>query len=1292
MSQIWIDSASEVKRSYNDTAVLPQGMLDFLYPAKTLALLRKLSSRQGDSARRSTGSAGLRHYSSKSFQRPSLISAAAQRTATAMVRAQSTTRPKVKESEDAAVLKDYLQDLDWIDTRVDTSQNDMDDVQARFLHLVKGQLPDDPASIFFDEVWDTFNNLNPSDQTTDAKILLANYLSFSERESDSIRLLFLTNSPEFETDFAVWRAITIRLFAGEISKAAEIHEAAQRQNLQTYIGSDVLLAHAIQAEDWKLALRTSTMVFNTLKRPYDRSVVQQAIHNLWSVTTRLPTLRDRASKFLAFAYERLDVQYFVIKAFVLHFLLATLSSIPQKASDVTDFLEEVRTYRVDEKPLLQFALEKIIHTTRKDHQALDSQLFDYLGTIWASYSKFCAGELNVPLIYDILRLFTLTGKKRAVSDTQERTLVLNILSACSTNRVVLPYEIMVSVLLMYAERGNTEIVRYLNKIMSPSFGTMHNVERTDDEEDLDAKRAYAVLATHIGRSEDVEAETAWTRLQSLHPQIASKVKPWEALIRIYHDQRRYGKIFDILFNRMKEAGASPTAGLLRLIIKGFRVKGNAPAVLDIMSLAKANGVEVNVRMIEELVGAHLRSGNAEASQEIAGMLQEYRQSIGFVDKRDQKILDQLQRACRATKVDEAEGIYNRLMESDRPVPSDVFSSMVKLYTRARSTDVAVRVAYVDMPKKNRTAGSDILGLLVGGYFHEHRYTEAIEMFDRIPDVGDVPNVTACGYWIVSLARLSRPKPNLDREILNGLRVLLNGRYSTAQWLREMPAPWHLEPYDVYFGNIIASYSEVQAWDIVNYLQKWYRQLQPGIPALGVIKSLMRAQKLAGNHAEVDRLFHMGLGQLSAAIRGMASDMTSLSMINHLEFGEIKDKQLFKSIPESQNSEMSMTDLNLSKVSPLVATRGRDSGRDIPFLIEYILPDYIDSLVARKQYDEIIRMMTRLQALGFNMDHGKNNFRLWNFYVQALCSSSGSRHIITAFRTAELHLYSSSAHFKTSKNWDKKMSKRLNQILHRRRLDQAFVAPRTMVILKEIALAAQRTSVNKASLGIEQYEDVTEDATVTLSSILEQVAPSMFPAVMAWEGNKYVSNDSSKSYFKDPNTLLAAKAKQIREAWWASASQEAVNERLEAYGPPQTLELYTELTASQENNYEPVTRPIGVDEGIEEKPIVTVQEVIEALRKEHGIAHESYTAPWQQKLYAPIIEEKAKAAAIDKTELSELGLKDWEAAVEHESPKTTEKEKQIDFRRLYAGQPGNSYNSARGRGVASSEDLDNHNVA
>jgi hypothetical protein len=1228
---------------------------------------------QAEGNRAHSGTARTRHYSSNSFQRSPLLTSSGRgaRKNSTLTEASPTDSQRVP--DDSSLLKSYLQDLDWIDARPGKEASmEIDMRKAKFLYLVKGIIPDDDSSTEFDRAWEAFNDLKESDQNTDAKILLANFLSFSDRESDSIRLLFLTNGNDFETTFAVWRAIVIHLFAGNLTKAAEIHEAAQRQNIRSYTGSDVLLAHAIQAEDWKLALRTSTTVFNNLTRPYDRGVVQEAVHNLWDTTTRLPNLRQLVSKFLAFAYERLDLQYFVIKAFVSHFLLATLSSIPQSTTQVKDFLEEVQIYRIDEKPLLQFALEKIVHTSSQPGQALDIQLYEYLGSIWSAYRKFCGpGDINVSLIHDILRLFTRPGTSRSIPAQQERRLVMNILSACSTKGIALPYEIMVAIMVMHAWRGNTDTVRYLNSVLSPRFGELNQLARTETEQKADADRAFALLLVHVEHGEDGDAEKVLTRLRSLYPDIVRRQEPWRALIQLYARQRRFGKVFDIMFNRMIEAGAPPTRELLQMVIRDFGNKGNVPAVSALLSLAKANGIALTMDMVEYLVVAHIRNGDSMAAEEIASMIQEFRDSVEM-SSQSSLLYSQLYSATKINDMNTASGIYKRMLSGDTRIDRFAFIRMIDLYTRNRRTNDALKVAFEDMPTRETTCGAHLYGLLVRGYWHEHRYVEAIEMFDRMVYAGETPDVTGCNYWVAALCQLSRSNPESDRDVLAGLRALISGRFADVVWIREWPPTWHRNSYDVYFAGLFERYAEVQAWDVLNYLQKWYRQLEPNEPPLGVIKALMKANCLAGQHDEVEKLFNIGLSQLSRDIKTMANDLTSLSLIKDSTFDDINNQQLW---PNS-NSKVDTSMILDAVKKPLAEYTDLDAGtaHDIRHLVGYLLLDYITSLVAQNRFDDLIRTFARLQALGFNLKDRrrvKDYRRVWNHYVQALCKSPEPRHIITAFRAAEYHLYSKHAIFRDEVVVKPELRLGLTKDKEQSRFDEKRVEPRTMVILKEIAMASRETSVNHAVLGIGQSEEVFETDTVTLSSVLLQVAPRMFPAVLNWNGNRYVRGNRRNDYFKTPIQLLALKDKQTRDAWWQKTSQQGIKERLQAYGPPRKLEPFTQLTESETAQYghRPTRKKIEDDRSIrslgagEEAAVpaaVTAEEVLRALQSEQTVAHAIERPAWEKSLYAPLEEEKAKASQTDDTEFAELGvdttLEQQEEAIEEEEKASSDEKK------------------------------------
>ncbi|KAF2668794.1 hypothetical protein BT63DRAFT_285592 [Microthyrium microscopicum] len=1107
------------------------GMLDFLYPPKTLALMRRLSRT----------SIGTIYFRKKELRMSSPAMSARKRVqisghGSIGYRKQSTLadggeNPQPpphyaehnEQSDELNFQEIKLQELDWIKA-LRASKAEDGSARKDFLSHIQGTIPLPGDNLSYSHAWALYRDLPPEQQTIEAKIQLANFLSFSDSEEDSVRLFFITNSPGFDETYAFWRATVVHLFTGRIDNAAKLHAAARQRDLRTYIGSDVLLAHAIRAKDWQRVLQVSTEVYAGMTESSDLEGTRQQLQDLWRVAIRLPGLTDIVDAYLTYAVNRLDVQYYVT------------------SDSIISVLEMMKRANVNEKRLLRYALISLCDKIQESTNQSKHRQFHLLRLLWTAYLKSAksTGGASPSLIEKILSTLTFFSRINVVSATQTQQMLEEICSVASQSFMNLPYAAIVSMMTLFSRKGNLSIVQSLNSSLRPTIGELSGIDRNLLEMEQDTERVCSLLRVHVVAGNFYRTEEFFSRLSQLFPRILQIEEVWIEVIRSHARARRFGAAFEIVFDRMPKAGCHVTRHTLRELIAICGAIGDAKAVTTLISITRQENVPIDLNMLKHVVLAHIRSEDTPAAAKSETLLKKETdfqdghypvQHPGEYGIEKTKFIT----AVSAKDYSLAMSIFNGLEAKGVPIDGTMYLNLVRLHCRSKNTNQAQKIVDQVLPKSNIPTHAGHYALLMQGYFHEYRYTDCLKAYDELVQAGQTPDVTSRALRLAAFCRLNRPEAEEDRHVLALLRANLSQTSMDLRYNPDFPPVWHAGPVDVHFYQVLEAFSEVGAWDLVNYVQKWYINVAHGGPSLSILKSLLKANALAGNHDEVEILWKACLRKLSAHVRAVSDELGKLS--------EYASKQVLNDMRES--IQWIADDADGEDIDGL-GEISMPGGYDVRHLLSWPLNWYITNLGDRREFDAIVEVVNEVQTKGFQLTS-----TTWNTYVQVLCRSESPRHVVAAFRAAEIHLNPDFSKYHQEITGNDEDAKLVRQALtnsqYRLRTKFLYIQPRTMIILKNILQAAKISSVDR--LG--RYFDGLASA-VTLSSVLQQVAAKLTPAVEAWTGDKFVNHKSD--YMLTRREINARDDKIVR--------QRGLYKRLEfaresAFGPNQ-LESFSQL--------------------------------------------------------------------------------------------------------------------------------------
>ena len=343
--------------------------------------------------------------------------------------------------------------FDWLQLVDKVHVRETDDPEKKQLFsILRGGIPEPGEDNIYDDVWDCYNKMNQDQRDWETVVAVTNFFSFSTRQQDKVRILLLVES-EAPVDYLVWKNTVLSLYLDKIERAVSLYSQSVTLGGTMHLTPELILAHAIRSDMWNLAIRCFSVAMQA-RQP------ESFVANLWSYTIMLPDASQRAIAFFEFAKDNLHHWQDGVRMFARHLTAIAVSQIPRVDGSFDRLLSLVREQDLEDKFLCEGAITRMLNFVAVDPSS--ANVLHCLQKLWSSYRKYCVPGSPDKHIHSLLRAFTTYRASWASTDKEQRRLVLDILSTCSLKHIPLDYGILVSLMEMYAWRGNVESVELLN--------------------------------------------------------------------------------------------------------------------------------------------------------------------------------------------------------------------------------------------------------------------------------------------------------------------------------------------------------------------------------------------------------------------------------------------------------------------------------------------------------------------------------------------------------------------------------------------------------------------------------------------------------------------------------------------------------------------------------------------------------------------------------------------------------------------------------------------------------------
>ncbi|KAF2742106.1 hypothetical protein M011DRAFT_453771 [Sporormia fimetaria CBS 119925] len=937
-------------------------LLDFLYPEKTLALIRQISSY-------GLGTMPRRRHRLHGAIRPFSTSRTEQRQVVA-----------------------------------DTQQLDAEEEA-----LIARSAPDKQEL-----AWRLLLAIPDSDRTSALQVDLLDYLVSGNAAPDPGRILAIFEAlPESARRATSYRAAVCACAdLNMVGRAVQLYEEAIARDFGLDLGTDVVLASAVREHSWDMTIRVigafsslaSRNGFNLSHLYQDPSRQKDDFKVVWGGVSQIPGLEDQLESLLHFlrrSKDALGVEkeqqegslHLSLgrdggpgfdkqrKEAIDHLILGLAAEATEQVlnvpkpdeSQIREFLADLfRTLReleIPNGPLYEYVIRRMLHFAR--YRTFSNQRKPWL-TLYRWYRDDCEGKRvsGRPSQKLLRELLVQVGVHRSskMVDNIIKDFRLFYPNEC------MPYAMLKFVIDYYAESGQVnEVQEYVEEF------------RKGHGRQLDTKVLTALPYSHARRINVQGAEQQFERISTefgMTPDTAC----WNVLLLAY---TRADDLDGALacFNRMLAAGAMPDVYTFGPLLDLCAARGDIEAYETLYAKAEQIKIPIrtDVRARAGFVQALLNFDDPEGAEATAqAMLRQYRDGMleGSLTHTWNLLIQYY--ALRGD-VDSSRRLYREMLDNGIPLDTWTYSSLMRALVEVKQTNAAFKILRVTMPGNNIRVYAFHYAICIVGFLRERQYDLALiankMMLDRdVPQTATSRMASLQAIGLAELRALSKKRTKDPRQRLEALeqkmREIILSDYEKDVANREpshnrlIDSKQQLAP-EGYFGFLILLYGARRSFDICKELFQAATARDDDAKyeaPITLLTAIMETHLRLKEYDEVDKCWKLARSQAGKLVKTL--------------------EQAFNPEPASDGSvEGEIPENNKIRIAK--------NRRQVLFRTARI---YMQSLFRRGGQDSLLEAQDTLRDLlahGFVVDNVT-----WNEFIQVLCQ----RHrVLDAFTACESYL-------------------------------------------------------------------------------------------------------------------------------------------------------------------------------------------------------------------------------------------------------------------------------------------------
>ena len=714
-----------------------------------------------------------------------------------------------------------------------------------------------------DSLWQQYQDLLELSEelSSQEQIRVLRCLRASKSFIDTERSLALFESIPINDRRAVHYsyAISAALKLKDTDTAVHIQREASGR-LHSPVGTAAILHHAVMKDDWQLATRIWHAFWNTGLSYYTRDDIWAGIGSM-----NLRLLMSKAAAASEFAISEIE------------------STGPRNALAIRDFaLELIRRAFQAKGVAFDVDVWKLLHknlkSLREHDAALNTTALDTLSIEQAlNFGKPVSGAAALDQYCELRRRDTsvvlnkdlLEGLLERIDVRKSTQIMWNILEDWRTHYGKLDVRIYSKFMRDLARIGDANSVQAL-----------FNAYCGDYEKIQDARLCHNLLQVHYRRADSEQATKRFDELQNIHG-ILPDLTSYNIVMQTF---ARIGDTEGTLewFERIEKAGMKPDASSYFALMLVYSKRGDRDTVLDLLEEATTEGIKPTKAMIDILVLANVNDNKLPEAEKLL----EEALSLDFDGSRTHMWNVVLNAYALRQNLGKVAQLHRRMQEGGIPSDSMTYAALITSLSVAKHPRAALGVLTRVMPRFGLQPSALHFALVMGGFLKIKDYEKLFGVYKEMLKQNITPNMSTQNVLLRAAASVGNAVIDGEseegaqfsraREVLDQTIASLNRSELASLQPNTFVGPQGLEEAftSTYFEYMIFFYGKEGAFQKVSELYRQYvtsshrfsnRDVESS-PPMKILSALLVAHIHAGNNEEIDRCWYLTLDKAETLAR------------------------------------------------------------------------------------------------------------------------------------------------------------------------------------------------------------------------------------------------------------------------------------------------------------------------------------------------------------------------------------------------------------------------------------------
>ncbi|KAI4243864.1 MAG: hypothetical protein L6R40_003246 [Gallowayella cf. fulva] len=809
------------------------GLLDFLYPKRTLAFIRKCVHGKPTAVRRQRRSQLLlqrcRAYTSAADGRGSV--------------------PLDQDKGGQEISADDPGEKE--DVRSSSATPDEIECKVKLQTILHSTEHHTSRALWqaYQQLMETSLLLDPGDIVRFFELLSTSTQAFElERTMDLFNDVPQSRRRALHYKYAISAALKMQ----NLPSAMAMHrEAASR--IQGSFGSSIIFKYAVQKSKWRAAEAI-------WKDYWAHKQVYFGEADLWECIETLPVSEqiEKATNAVKNAIQRIEASSFddaePMRSLAISLVLRALNARGSEFSASLQFrmLELAQHIQQADLALFKAAVLQNLSVGYK-HRAMASKLYRQI-----------RNETNLVPDLELLKAMS-----ESFSFSRDSQGMHEVLEDYRNHHGGLPEESYSPLMAQFARHGDYTTVDELFQ----EFIAKHGNQKIQDH-------ARCLLFACFRRA---EAERADSVLQSLRETYGYEpdLEVWNILLATY------ARIGDrdrtmALFQRLVESNILPDSSTYEILMGMFARRSDLEATGDLYERAASAGIQPSLRMVDSLVLALTSSDRFdEAYQLVEEALTTHfdEKPTSFAEQPNRtRMWNTLLSHCGINgRLDKVWDLQKRMREAQVPFDTNTYAALMLILCIKKMPGAALRIMNVVMPKAGARATALHYSVVMGGFLQTNEPQTVLRLGNEMLEKGISPTFSTNNTLLRTASRVDKQEDNQEMpedhpfearraeqvlgQVLENLDPKELAPFGPVQRAQSNPA--NVAFYASYFPYMIYLYGKKQSYDRVVTMYDTYvstaKQVQPGAgadPPVELLSALMIAHTNAGEHLETEKCWRL----------------------------------------------------------------------------------------------------------------------------------------------------------------------------------------------------------------------------------------------------------------------------------------------------------------------------------------------------------------------------------------------------------------------------------------------------